>query len=236
MSSELIRRVVALLAPPSCVVCRAPVGAEEWTCRRCGCELLGLPRGDSAAFEYAGPARAMVVALKFNGATALAGEMAGLMTRRIPEQLAGAEWIVPAPAHPRRRRVRGYNQSQLLAAELSRLTGARVLDCLTRAGGGSPQSELSRGERLAMQRNSIRVDPRALRRAGIDPLAEFPTNVVVCDDVRTTGVTLEICAQAIRERQPELGSEPIRAAVFASARVSGTTDRIARRQSRRPTG
>lgn len=241
MRLDFTDKLSALVAPALCVVCRASTASHERICPKCKRRLRALPPGAEdangfAAFNYEGPARKVIAALKFEGAAALAREMAALMVERIPhDRLAGAT-LVPVPAHPRRRRARGYNQSALLARELASLAGASYLDCLMRTATGRPQSELARAERYRMRADSIAIDERAVRRAGHDPLAEFPTNVVLCDDVRTTGVTLEVCVQAIRARQSEPGSGQIQAAVFASARANGTTDRIARRQLRRPTG
>lgn len=234
MGSDLFNRAVALLAPPRCVVCRGGCAPGEWLCGRCRHALDGLGTGArsesfAAAFPYEGVARELVAALKFGGAVAVADEMAALMVARAPAWLADADWIVPVPAHPARQRARGYNQSALLARRLASRTGARCVDCLTRSAAAPPQSELSRTGRLAMPADSVR------QRRDVS-LALFPTNVVLCDDVSTTGVTLEVCASAIRERHPETGHRQIRAVTFASTPMHGTTDRIARRQSRRPPG
>lgn len=217
---------VALIAPPRCAGCGRTARPDRWICESCREDMLRSPAPPGAAFIYEGTARRTVAALKFNGATALAREMAGLMLLRCPELIEGADWIVPVPAHPSRARLRGYNQSRLLAAHLAALTRSSCVDCLVRPRGLRPQSELSRADRLALPRSAIRAHP----------LAEFPTNVVLCDDVSTTGVTLDVCVQAIRERLPETGHRQIRAVTFASTPTHGTTDRIARRQSRRTRG
>jgi predicted amidophosphoribosyltransferase len=171
----------------------------------------------NAAVPYEGVAKKLVIALKRDGQVAVARGLAQIMFERYEGELAGAEWIVPAPSHPARSRGRGYSPSRLIAYELARLVGADCVDCLVRGPDRAPQSELTRAERLAMPGTHIEISGRALRRHGIDPLAALPTNVVVCDDVTTTGVTLERCAQAIRERQQGAARRPLRAVVFAAA-------------------
>jgi predicted amidophosphoribosyltransferase len=113
---------------------------------------------------------------------------------------------VPVPAHPARRRSRGFNQAALLAHEIAAICELEVHDCLVRDSGVAPQATLSRAERLMLPRDSIRVEsikPEAKKRTTIrKSLAELPTKVVLLDDVTTTGVTLEVCASAIRERYP----------------------------------
>lgn len=182
----------------------------------------------ASAFPYDGEVRPLIAALKFRGAVAIAGELAELMRPRLPSWFEEADWIVPVPAHPARRRQRGYNQSLLLAKALSKTTEAQVVDCLRRTTITAPQSQLTRAERLEFPRQAISIDERILRQHGRKPLAEFPTKVVLCDDVSTTGVTLEVCAQAIRERHHPTGFSLVRAVSFASAgRLTRTSDRIA---------
>lgn len=181
-----------------------------------------------AAYPYEGAVRPLVAALKFRGAVAIADELAELMRPRLPTWFDEADWIVPVPAHPVRRRVRGYNQSLLLAKALAKGTDAQVVDCLRRTSVTAPQSQLTRAQRLKFPRQAISIDERILRQRGAKSLAEFPTNVVLCDDVATTGVTLEVCAQAIRERHHPTGFSLVRAVSFASAgRLTRTSDRIA---------
>lgn len=172
---------------------------------------------DFAAFPYEGAVRPLIAALKFRGAVAVAGELAELMRPRLPSWFDEADWLVPAPAHPDRRRVRGYNQSLLLARELAKGTGVRVVDCLRRTALAPPQSQLSRAQRMELPRRAITIDERALRQDGPKSLAGRPTKVVVCDDVVTTGVTLDVCAQAIREWHHPTGSVLVRSVSFASA-------------------
>jgi predicted amidophosphoribosyltransferase len=209
--------LIDLLAPPLCVACRRSVPGGLRLCPSCREELAALPPARYNAVAYEGVAKQLVIALKRGGQVALAAELAAQILARNAERLEGAEWIVPVPAHPARSRRRGYSPSLLIARELAKLTGARCVDCLVRERDRPPQSELSRSDRLGMPAGHIRVSERALRRRRIDPAESLPTNVVVCDDVTTTGITLEICAQAICERQPEAGRRPLSAVVFAAA-------------------
>lgn len=205
----------------------------RWICLDCRRALAEMPAGrlsDSAAaaFPYDGVVRPLIAALKFRGAVAIAGELAELMRPRLPTWIDEAEWIVPVPAHPARRRARGYNQSLLLARALARGSDAQVVDCLRRTAITAPQSQLTREQRLEFPRQAISLDERILRQRGAKSLAEIPTKVVLCDDVVTTGVTLEVCVQAIRERHHPAGFSPIRSVSFASAgRLTRTSDRIA---------
>jgi predicted amidophosphoribosyltransferase len=233
MYRHFLDRATALIAPPKCAACAAATEPGVWICGRCRKELnaMGVGRSDDAvfsAFSYEGVARPLVAALKFQGAVALAGGLAELMRPRLPEWFYEADWIVPVPAHPQRRRTRGYNQSLLLARALARETDARVVDCLRRSAIAPPQSQLTREKRLELPRRAIAIDERAFRQRRDNSLAEFPTKVVLCDDVVTTGVTLEVCVQAIRDWHHPTGLSLLRSVSFASAgRQTRTSDRIA---------
>lgn len=158
----------------------------------------------------AGAARALVHALKFRGGAGAATEMARLIECRAKAGLFAEALLVPVPAHPLRERERGYNQSALLARELARLTGAPVADCLVRSPRSPAQTGLPRHRRLALDPTSIHLRPgRPLFANG--PARE-KTNVVLLDDVTTTGVTLEICASAIGKRT----AAPVGAVTFAA--------------------
>jgi ComF family protein len=109
--------------------------------------------------------------------------------------------LVPVPLHPRRRRRRGYNQAERLAAALSRRTGLAVADVLCRQGPAGRQVGQGREERLAGIAGSIAMRPRAVP----------PAAAVLVDDVATTGATLSACAATLHDA----GSRSVRAVTYA---------------------
>ena len=141
-----------------------------------------------APLAYEGPARAMVRALKFRGATLAAETMAAQIVAGAPGDVLDRGVLVPVPLHARRLRRRGFNQAERLAAALSRRTGLRVADCLRRTGGARTQVGRDRAERLAGVGGSVVVHPRT----------GAPRRAILVDDVVTTGATLAACARALR--------------------------------------
>ena len=97
---------------------------------------------------------------------------------------------MPVPLHHKRQRERGYNQSRLLARELGRFTNLPVVDdCLTRRRATPPQTRTSTVD----ERRSNVADAFA---CGDQRLRE--KQVLLIDDVATSGATLNACAAALK--------------------------------------
>ena len=151
-----------------------------------------------APVAYAGPARALVRALKFRSATAVADAMAAQIAVNAPaSMLDGA--LVPVPLHARRLRRRGYNQAALIADALAQRTGLELAGCLGRAGSAATQ--------VGRDRRQRRLGPAG----SIELRAAAPGRVVLVDDVATTGATLAACAAVLQAA----GSIEVAALVFA---------------------
>ena len=196
--------------------------------------LRGLPSGTIgspdrerldtcfAAFPYEGPVRQLVQALKYRGAVATARIMAELIVERAPPEMLTGALLIPAPAHPARRRARGFNQAALIAREIAAATGVTVCDCLHRDNIRPPQATLSRAERLLLPAGSISVKHSRNGNPEHVFLTDLPAKVVLLDDVTTTGVTLDVCASAIRERYPA-GQRPGYRIAIGALTFAGTS-------------
>lgn len=179
------------LFPVSCLGC----GLQgTYLCSSC---LASLPPGSSfslrnlslvSATSYGHPlVKKMIWEYKYGFVKELAKPLASLMVKHLKGSV-----LVPVPLHLRRLRWRGFNQSLLLAQE----TGLPVADCLVRVRNTSPQMKI---------KNSLKREQNiqdAFR------LKYLPSGeIILIDDVCTTGSTLEACA-ALFER-------PVRGLVVA---------------------
>jgi len=142
-----------------------------------------------AAYPHDGAVRAAVHALKYRGVSAVASLMARPMAELLVKWSPGVEAIVPVPLFGMRRRIRGYNQSEVLARDIGRLTGLPVFtNVLVRSRATPPQvrqrDEESRRSNLegAFEAGRRRAEGRSL---------------LIVDDVMTTGATLDACARVL---------------------------------------
>ena len=223
---QRLAAVTAVLAPPACWECRAPVAAGRLLCGACRsevrflrgvcCPRCGLPvpcgrrcpaTGSAidrawAPVVFEGPARSLVHALKFRAALGVADVMAAQIVAGAPRGLLEAPAVlVPVPTHGVRRRARGFDHAERLARALAARTGLQVARCLMRSGAPTRQAGSSRAARRAPGRIEVRVRG--------DP----PSSAVLVDDVHTTGATLEACARALRRT----GANTVCAVAYARA-------------------
>ena len=148
------------------------------------------------AFDYAFPWDRAVQDLKFHARTQLARPLALALARALDSAdgdgraVGAVHGLVPIPLSPARLAERGYNQSLLLARQLSRALGIPVdSPLLQRPLDTAHQPGLSREQRTANLRGAFWVDSRLRSRlAGRD--------LALVDDVLTTGATT---AEAARE-------------------------------------
>ncbi|MGH2953059.1 MAG: ComF family protein [Solirubrobacterales bacterium] len=213
----LARNALSLVAPPRCAICAAACASADAVCARCARELRAARPGFAPlrdqtplvwATTYERTPRALVSALKFAGRLALADLAAESIARALESSAAvnlssardapaSPAAVVPVPASPLRRRLRGFDPAELIATRLAARLGLPLSTSLARTHHRR-QTGRSRADRLA--------DPPRIRVR--DPV---PARGLLVDDVLTTGATLTACARALRAA----GSDDIEAAVFA---------------------
>ena len=175
------------LAPPYCRRCAEPDVAPVCTWCRANAPAYERIR---APYRYTGPVRDMVHDLKYANIRALAPTLGGLLADYLASLRFEADVISPVPLHSRRERSRGYNQSHLLAREVSRRIGISMADDrLLRSMDTPPQVAMSGREE---RRQNIDGAFECTRDAG-------GLRVLLIDDVVTTGSTMSACASALKD-------------------------------------
>ena len=122
-------------------------------------------------------------------------EIGRFLGHRFAQSLERVGWvsdvdlIVPVPLHPARKATRGYNQSMLIAEAMGRQLGIAVSeDTLLRTRDTESQTRKTRTERVNNMEGAFKVAD------GTDLVGR---HILICDDVLTTGATLEACALAL---------------------------------------
>jgi len=123
--------------------------------------------------------------------------------------LQDCDCVVPVPLHPWRRLRRGFNQARDLAERLDR----PVADALWRVRATPSQMALPAGARRTNLRGAFVVSPFCVRGAQLYGVPIRDRVVVLVDDVRTTGATLEECAKVLLRG----GAREVRALTVALA-------------------
>ncbi len=126
--------------------------------------------------------------LKYDFWTAPVSTIVPLLFAKLIDQLPTEATIVPIPLHWRRRLARGFNQSDLIARSLAQTTGQPVTHLLQRQRFTTPQATLKAQQRITNVAGAFRVRP----------ITKMPMNIILVDDVITTGSTIEACAAVLR--------------------------------------
>lgn len=203
-----------------CAACREPLEhpTRGAVCAACwaavvptaplGCDTLPPHISLATAIgPYEGRLRDIVHALKYDPRPTIAAHLAARMRDAGADVLAGADRVVPVPLHRSRERARGFNQ----ARELARHLGLPMADVLVRVRKTETQADLSAERRHANVRGAFAMTPRLKTRPTRVVLKD--AIVVLVDDVRTTGATLNACARVLVDG----GAAEVRALTAAKA-------------------
>lgn len=169
-------------------------------------------------------ARAAVHALKYGGLPRIADDLAVVMAGQLSPAEESAV-LVPIPLGPKRRRERGYNQSDVLAAALARRWQRPVApELLVRVRETASQTALTPAARLANVAGAFRVrnGEFGIRKGGDtrDSAFRAPHSAfVLVDDVFTTGATLAEAALALEQA----GARNVAAVTFGRAGIPDFT-------------
>jgi ComF family protein len=209
----MLETLLDLLYPPRCAACatRTAVRGADPFCDLCangidpvpsGCTRCGLPGPDPVcgacmlhppAFDalragglFGGPLADAIHALKYGNRPAVARSLGRWLASRhaLPEGAA----ILSVPLGRRRRLARGYDQAALLAEHVARATRRpRLHRVLRRTRETPPQVGKTRNQRM-----------RNVEGAFAATAAVAGKDLVLVDDVVTTGATADACARALK--------------------------------------
>lgn len=189
-------RGINFIAPPLCTCCGVPFafeldGPDAMLCGMCIANPPAYGRA-RAVFQYDDVSRRMILAFKHGDRLDGAPAFAGWMARAGGDLLAGTDLIAPVPLHRLRLWLRRYNQAAVLALALGRISGIAVaVDLLARVRHTPAMIQMDAAARRRNLRGAIKLRPsHAASLSG--------RNVLLIDDVLTSGATAEACARALK--------------------------------------
>jgi ComF family protein len=216
-----------LLFPRSCVVCNGGlVKGEESVCTMCNSRMprtnyhlqadneveqrfwgkVEIERATSYFFYTKGSDyRHILFKLKYHGYKELGEVMGRYMAKELLDSdfFQGIDLIIPVPLHSKKRKTRGYNQSEWVAVGLSRASGIPMdLNTLIRVVANSTQTRKSVFERWENVKDVFQVSC---------PENVCGKHVLLVDDVLTTGATLLSCATVL------VGSSNVKVSIITLA-------------------
>ncbi len=215
--SGIIDQFMDLIFPPRCIICKNK--GRSLVCGDCAariryvkppiCRICGKPKdryfvndlcGDCAVEKppfitarsialYEDPLKEVIHKLKFGDKMRLLPFLGGIMNDHLKEcgiDLSGIDLIIPVPLSKQRERQRGFNQSRSLAKELSDHFSIELDDVsLKKVKDITPQFELPREQRLTHVKGAFESAP-------------IGGNILLIDDIYTTGATVREASLALR--------------------------------------
>ena len=185
---------IPFIQPPFCSRCGDPVAGRvdhAYVCALCAGRVVHFDRARSVA-RYDGAVGQAVRELKYHKAVWVAPDLADLLEAgvRAHYDVGAIDAVAFVPLHPMRRRERGFNQAEILAAHLARRIHKPLLRRVVARVRFTPtQTKLTLSARADNVKNAFA--PRSTRWLQ-------GRRILLVDDVMTTGATVNACAEALK--------------------------------------
>lgn len=179
-----------------CPICEipSPLGQTHQSCYKKNQPINGV----MIASPYKNPAiKNLIWNYKYNFAHTISPTLATILTDFVVKQKLEdylREFTVcPVPLHKNRERLRGFNQSELIAKQLAENLGWNFQNLLKRVKNTKRQVDLEKNERVANLKNAF------------EPLKnDIPNKVLLIDDIATTNITLIECSKVLKKHGADI--------------------------------
>ena len=198
---KLYYRLMNLLFPPKCILCRKLLLKEETDlCGSCRVEVSGYPvrkttpqflDSFAAVWYYEGSVRKSLLRFKFYGARSYGAPFGRLVAMKVLETgLEDFDLLTWIPVSPLRKLRRGYDQVELIAKSAARELGLEAVPTLKKIRHNRPQSGISHeAERRANVLGVYRVR---------NPEQIAGRKILLLDDILTTGATMSEASRVLK--------------------------------------
>lgn len=203
---SVLHHIKSFFYPERCPYCFKIIEPEAVACERCLKTLeqkqRPIVRGAMgyrcvSSFIYAGSVRRALILVKFRDRTQFIRPLAAILAKDILSSFAEYTFdaVTYVPMHPKDQRRRGFNQSELLAGELSRLLGVELIHALTKVKRTKAQHTLTYQERKKNLSGAFSLTDRESVKGKA---------ILLIDDIITSGNTLGTCCKKLNTAKPSL--------------------------------
>lgn len=191
---HLIDKILECIFIPSCGMC-GRLG-EGYLCEKCSKELKKYMINNVTdkeknnkfhIFTYENIVRELILNYKFNDKPYLYRTFCEIIVKnkKIMNFIKSYDIIIPVPMHKKKMKIRGYNQSELIAREIAKSANIKLAkDVLIKVKNNEVQSSLSKLEREENVKDVYKV---------MNGEKLYNKNVLIFDDIYTTGATINSC-------------------------------------------
>ena len=195
-----------LCYPNVCGVCEKI--CNEYICNKCRVKIKQYKKSDvneyinnknfnmyAYIFIYDGIIRKKIIKYKFLNSPYLYKFFSNIILDdlKLVDYIKNFDIIIPVPIHKKRKKKRGYNQSELIAKEISKKLKIQLqLNVLYKNVNNSPQSTLNQEQRKYNTKDVYILKNKELIKN---------KNILIFDDIYTTGNTVNECSKIIRNAQ-----------------------------------
>ena len=182
------RDTIKYVEDPTCMKCGKALREETEYCRDCAGKRHWYRQG-AAVFEYGSVAPALY-RFKYGGRQEYADFFGKEMAARLGRQMVSwkPDALIPVPVHTSRKRRRGYNQAELLAAVVSREMGIPLrTDLVKRMRKTLPQKNLNSIQRQNNLKKAFKIQKNDVKLS----------TIIIIDDIYTTGSTVDALAAVL---------------------------------------
>lgn len=203
--SQAFEALKQFVYPPRCALCDSSIRFDEGAsvCTPCAASLNPVEADFTAphlahvwfdrarsVYPFEGKLRDALHGFKYGERFDLTEYLARVLEGEV-RRMECPDVIVPVPLHPKRLRSRGFNQAVIVGRPLSKRLGINFdVETLVRATDPGPQVERERKERIKAVKGIFAVK---------DPQKFKGKNVLLIDDVLTTGATVNECARVLKK-------------------------------------
>lgn len=204
LSIFLYENIINIIYPPNCVICEKQ-SKDKYLCNDCegGLELEAYYKIENKLnkyfekhayiFKYENKIRKLIIDCKFNDKAYLREVFVKFLLKneKICRFFETYDIITAVPIHKKRKRTRGYNQSELIASKIAKeYKGLKYENILEKQKNNVMQSSLTKKERIENAKNVY----KAINKEKINN-----KKIILIDDIYTTGSTVNECSKVLKE-------------------------------------